>query len=98
MARGAVRGAMSAAFGLVVLQVVTTHSGSSKVAGAFDIANSLIKRAMDPNVAAIPDFASNRAPAEQAPGVDGYAGSSYEAVPPNPNRIPLPGAPAVPYY
>lgn len=57
MARGAVRGAVSAWLGLIVLQTVTSKGGSGKVAGAFDAVNSLVKRALDPGVAAIPDYA-----------------------------------------
>lgn len=43
--------------GLIALQALTTREGSGKVAGAFDALNSIVERALDPNVAAIPDFA-----------------------------------------
>lgn len=101
MARGAIRGAVSACFGLAVLQVVTTHGGSSRIAGAFDIANSVVKRAFDPDVPAIPDKANGGGvPIEQAPGVTAAVGPKAPdtSVPPNPNRVPVPNGPAVPYF
>jgi hypothetical protein len=55
MARGAFRGALTAWLGLITLQVVTTKGGSSKVAGLFGVVDSVVQRALDPNVAAIPD-------------------------------------------
>jgi hypothetical protein len=96
VARGAVRSALTACFGLVVLQKLTTTTGSSTVAGAVDAVNSIIKRAFDPTVAAIPDLAGGGGSTPEG-GVPGYAGSSYGSLPPNPNRVPVPNGPAVPY-
>jgi hypothetical protein len=62
VARGAVRGAVTAWLGLIVLQVVTTKHGSGQIAGLFGVADSVVKRAMSPDVAAIPDY-RNGAPA-----------------------------------
>lgn len=55
MARGAVRGAMAAWLGLITLQVVTSRHGSGTVAGAFLALDSVVKRGLSPDVAAIPD-------------------------------------------
>lgn len=55
MARGAFRGAFGACLTLAVLQVVTTREGSGRVGEALSDVNSLIQRAMDPSVPAIPD-------------------------------------------
>jgi hypothetical protein len=56
VARGAVRGALGAWLGLITLQVVSSRGGSGKVAGAFDAVNSIVKRSLSPDVAAIPDY------------------------------------------
>jgi hypothetical protein len=58
VARGAFRGAATAWLGLVALQVVTTSSGSSKVGGVLNWVNSVVSRALDPNVAALPDYST----------------------------------------
>jgi hypothetical protein len=76
MARGALRGAMSAWLGLIVLQVATTQGGSSKVGGVLDVVNSAVKRALDPNVAAIPDRSTGTAAASSRSRTPAQAGIS----------------------
>jgi hypothetical protein len=67
VARGAVRGALTAWLGLITLQVVTSQHGSGQVAGAFEALNSVVKRALSADVAAIPDY-RNGSPAASAVG------------------------------
>lgn len=50
-----IRGAVTAWLALIALQTVTSKGGSGKVAGAFSALDSIVKRALSPNVAAIPD-------------------------------------------
>jgi hypothetical protein len=92
VARGAFTGAAGAALGLIVLQVATTREGSGKVAGVLTAVDSLVKRAKDPAVPAIPDR-SNGAPAPYVnPGVaspyipEGFIG------PVQPGSVPIPPA------
>lgn len=66
MARGALRGALSAAFGLTVLQVAVSQGGSSKIGGALDVVNGLVQKAFDPSVPAIPDRSLNAGAARSA--------------------------------
>jgi hypothetical protein len=49
----ALRGAVSAWLGLIVLQTIVTHT--DRAGGALDVLNGLVQRALDPNVPAIPD-------------------------------------------
>ena len=58
MARGALRGMVSAWLGLIALQAVSTTGGSGRIASAFTDVNDLLKRAIDPSVPAIPDRSS----------------------------------------
>lgn len=98
MARGAMRSALTACLGLVVLQKLTTVTGSSSVSGLIDAANSVVKRAIDPNVPAIPDLAGGGGGAgEQAP-LPSPTVPAPSSVPPNPRRVPIPAGPAVPYF
>jgi hypothetical protein len=55
VARGTVRGALSAALALSVLQAVVSRRGSGAVAGAFGVVDGLVQRALDPDVPAIRD-------------------------------------------
>jgi hypothetical protein len=55
VARGTVRGALSAALALSVLQAVVSQRGSGAVAGAFGVVDGLVQRVLDPDVPAIPD-------------------------------------------
>lgn len=57
MAGGAVRGALGAWLGLVMIQKLTTYRGSLAVSTAADMITSLVKRAADPKVPLIPDLA-----------------------------------------
>jgi hypothetical protein len=59
------RGALTAAFGLTVLQVAVS-SGAPKIAGGFDVLNSFVQRAFDPNVPAIPLSAERQASLQRA--------------------------------
>jgi hypothetical protein len=90
VARGAVRGAVTAWLALVVLQVVTSQHGSGQVAGLFDLANGLVKRAMSPDVAAIPDHRDGSTSSTSSPTTDPKvppAAASYTTVG---GRIPVP--------
>lgn len=60
MARGALRGAMTAWLGLIVLQTVTT-TGAGRVSGLIGSVDDLVKRAFDPSVPAIPDRSAGAA-------------------------------------
>ena len=51
----AFRGALTAWMTLIVLHTVGTSGGSSKLTGLFTDVDNLVKRALSPNVAAIPD-------------------------------------------
>jgi hypothetical protein len=51
----ALRGVVTAWLALIVLQAAGTQNGSGRVAGLFTDINGLVKRALDPKVAAIPD-------------------------------------------
>jgi hypothetical protein len=75
MARGVLRGAGVAWLGLIALQVATTDKGSAAVGGAFDVAGSLVKRALDPGVPAIPDLA-HRTGRDEEPGTPAAAPAS----------------------
>ena len=51
----ALRGAVTAWMALIVLGAVGTAGGSGRLAGLFGDVDRLVKRALDPNVPAIPD-------------------------------------------
>lgn len=53
--RGGVRGALAAWLGLIALQAVGTAGGSGRISSFFGDVNTLIERALNPNVPAIPD-------------------------------------------
>lgn len=50
------RGAVSAWLALIVLQTVSTKGGSGQLASLFSDVDQLVRRALDPNVPAIPDL------------------------------------------
>lgn len=63
------RGAAAAWLGLVALQAVTTSRGANTVGGLLGTVDGLVKKALDPSVAAIPDrnhktWAPNSLPGE----------------------------------
>lgn len=60
MANGTLRGAGAAVFGLIVLQTVTTQRGAAGVGGILGWVDSVLRRALSPDVAAIPDFANGK--------------------------------------
>jgi hypothetical protein len=95
VARGALRGAMSAWLGLIVLQTVTTKGGSGKVAGAFDAVNGLVERALSPAVAAIPDHSSTKPTTSIGGTIPNPTVPSLpsSAVIPRPSTVPIPGRP-----
>jgi hypothetical protein len=80
VARGALRGAMSAWLGLITLQVVTSQHGSGAVAGAFDTVNSVVKRALSPDVAAVPDYRNGTPAASPVGATPARATSAYVTV------------------
>lgn len=100
MARGAFRGAAGVWLGLIALQVLTTREGSGKVAGAFDAVNSLVERALDPNVAAIPDHAGvgsrPSTPAAVLLSADPAAAAAADGAPPTRLDYPTNGFPFPP--
>lgn len=91
MARGAFRGAAGACLGLVVLQVATTREGSGKVAGVLTAIDSLVRRAMDPTVPAIPDRSGAVAPYVNHGVASPYIPEGFVG-PVQPGRVPIPSA------
>lgn len=89
MARGALRGAMSAALGLIALQAVSSKKGSGRISGLLTDVNGLVLRVLDPTVPAIPD---RRQPRSGQPAT----GSAPAATAPTP-RLPTP-VPVNPRY
>lgn len=106
MARGGLRGAATAALGLIALQALVSKGGTGRVATLLDDVNGLVERMLDPSVPAIPDRSTgavggtgagnsmNPNVANGGPATPG-AGTSM-----NPNvaaggtpRVPVPGAP-----
>jgi hypothetical protein len=74
----AIRGALTAWMGLIVLYSVGTANGSGRIAGLFTDVNNLLTRALDANVPAIPDRRGLRgsydADGNFHPSVPGYLG------------------------
>jgi len=60
MGRHALRGAVTAWMALIVLNAVGTAGGSGRLASAFADVDRLIKRALSPDVPAIPDRRGGR--------------------------------------
>lgn len=84
MARGAFRGAASAWLGLIALQAVTSKGGSSATSGVLGWAESVVKRALSPDVAAIPD----RRTADTSTGAG--ATKDLSTALPNFSKVPVP--------
>jgi len=80
VARGAVRGALTAWLGLITLQVVTSQGGSGRVAGAFVAFDSVVKRALSPDVAAIPDYRNGTPAASPVGSTKPAAPAAYVTV------------------
>jgi hypothetical protein len=91
MARGAVRGAMGAWLGLVALQALTSEGGSGKAAGLIDFLSSVVDRALDPTVPAIPDLAGASSGPAADPGNPMATGA-----PRSPGTVPNPSLPSLP--
>lgn len=51
-----IRGVVAGVLALIALQVITSRGGSKNVTGLFGTAGSMVKRALDPSVPAIPDL------------------------------------------
>jgi hypothetical protein len=85
VARGAVRGALTAWLGLIVLHGLTTKGGSKAVGGAFDVVGNVVERALSPDVPAIPDRRTGESRHIEQ--------DTTPAAPtkPVPNRVPIPG-------
>jgi hypothetical protein len=94
VARGALRGAATAWLGLIALQVVTSGEGSGRLSEVFVWVNSLVTRALDPDVAAIPDLSSGEAwgptAAAAAPAAAPSAGAIATPSYSHYNRVPVP--------
>lgn len=56
MAHGTVRYAAGACLGLIALQAAGSRGGSGRIASLLDDANTIVARALDPKVPAIPDL------------------------------------------
>lgn len=99
MARGAIRGAMSGALTLIVLQGLTGKA-SGRVGDLVDAITGLVSRAIDPTVPAIPDHSTPAAaaatgPAPSDPLHNGFIGPVQNITSPGTNgatarRIPIP--------
>lgn len=97
MANHLLRGALSAWMGLIVLQVAGSAGGSGKVAALLDDVNGVVKRALSPDVPAIPDrrgSARGTAIAGRdgtgADGTHGYLDPRGRYIPPTDRSIPQP--------
>lgn len=93
MARGTVRGALTGALVLIALQKITTARGAASVSGGMDVLNSLVERALSPDVAAVPNFAhatGRQEEPEPAPIPDGPRNVGSV---PDPSTIPVPKIP-----
>lgn len=80
------RGAAAAWLGLVVLQAGTTKAGSGAVGGLLTTVDGLVKRALDPRVAAIPDHSTSSAGTTDSdgnyhPSIPGYLGGGTTTAP-----------------
>lgn len=93
MARGAFRGAAAAWLGLIALQTFTTKRGAGAVGGLIGTVDNLVKRALDPTVAAIPDHSTptgvvkpgtGPTPGDSSPHLD----SNGKLIPGDPNGAP----------
>lgn len=69
------RGAAAAWLGLIALQAVTTRGGAGAVGGLMTTVDGLVKRALDPSVAAIPDHSAPK-------GTDDSDGNYHPTLPP----------------
>jgi hypothetical protein len=87
VARGAVRGALTAWLGLIVLHGLTTKGGSKAVGGAFDVVGNVVERALSPDVPAIPD----RRTGESRHIEQDTPTTPAAPTKPVPNRVPIPG-------
>lgn len=90
MARGAVRGAVSAWLALTALQAVVSTGGSGRISALLADVNGLVERALDPTVPAIPD---RRTQATSSTPTDRTYGSADAAERQTTPRIPVPAVP-----
>jgi hypothetical protein len=84
------RGAGAAWLGLIVLQAATTKNGSGAIGGLLNTVNGLVKRALDPSVAAIPDHSKDAGAVKDSDGnvhpkIPDYLGGG---VVPGPGKLP----------
>lgn len=63
MSKGALRGAIAGAGVLVVLESVVQVKGAQAVGGLLGAAAGIVRRCLDPTVAALPDHSKSAAPA-----------------------------------
>jgi hypothetical protein len=90
MARGAVRGILAGAGGLIVLQMAVQTQGADAVGGLLGAAAGIVRRCLDPSVPAIPDHSKGSAAAGTTdnggnfhPSIPGYLGGG---------TVPSPGS------
>lgn len=93
------RGAAAAWLGLITLQALTTDKGAGTVGGLVGTLDGLVKRALDPTVAAIPDHSTDAGSVKDKDGnvhpkIPGYLGGG---VVPGPGTLP-PGTKKNPDY
>jgi hypothetical protein len=88
VARGALRGAAAAWLGLIALQAVTSKGGAHATSGVLGVAESIVKRALAPNVAAIPDRRDGSSSSSSTPNLG--ATTDLNSPLPNFSTIPVP--------
>jgi hypothetical protein len=71
---------VSAWLGLIVLQVVTSQHGSGRSRARSTLVNRLVKRALSPDVAAIPDYRNGTPAASPVGATPARATSAYVTV------------------
>jgi hypothetical protein len=94
-AKGAFRGAATAWMALIVLHTVGSANGSSRLAQLFTDVDNLVKRALSPDVPAIPDRRNLRGTAivtADGTPTGGYLDPGGRYIPPADASLPQPGA------
>lgn len=95
MARGAVRGAAVAWLGLVALDALLSNHGSTAAGGVLNFANSVVLRALSPDVAAIPDYSSGSSNTNAIGGTKPDPTLPYlpstAVIQSRPDQLPIPG-------
>lgn len=101
MAHGAFRGAAVAVLGLATLETLLTDHGTEAAGGVVNYINSVLRRALDPGVALIPDFSKGQGGGAGSPNAAGGVTPNYSVpyLPSNaviqstPTQLPIMGHP-----